>query len=324
MIRGYLRYRRAMLCAALMALLVFPCVMALCGIGFTMIAYAALVYAFVIAVFVALDAGRYAQKVKSLTEISENLTSTSHEYPRAENNIEHLYSQIIASLYRIMDNERSGLALAHAEQIDYYTLWLHQIKTPIAAMRLTLENDPNPDPVCAQELFKIERYVEMALQFVKLRGPESDLVLAPCDVDRVLRETVRRYATLFIAKGLGVDFAPTDIVAVTDEKWLSFIVGQLLSNAAKYTPEGSVKIYGAADRFTVEDSGIGIRSEDLTRIFEKGYTGFNGRLDKRASGLGLYMASQAAQMLGLSLSVRSAVGVGTAMTVVFGSLPKQD
>ncbi len=317
MIRGYLRYRRSMLCAALMALLVFPAVMALCRVGWDMIAYAALVYGFVIAVFVALDSFRYKQKVDSLSEIRGHITHTRHDYPLAENNIEHLYSEIIASLYALMERDRASLASAYAEQVDYYTMWLHQIKTPIAAMRLAIEKDKSADPVYELELFRIERYVEMALQYVKLRAVANDLVLAPCAVDAVITDSIKKYATLFISKNLSADFEKTGLTVVTDEKWLAFLIGQLLSNAAKYTERGGVRIYREGCGFCVEDSGIGIRAEDIDRIFEKGYTGFNGRLDKRASGLGLYMAAKVAKELGVTLSARSQVGKGTVMTVTF-------
>ncbi len=317
MIRGYARYRRTMLCAALAAVCVFPAVMLLCSLQVSFVAYAVLIYVFIILGFICFDVFRYWNKVARLSEIKENIGYTQHEYPSQENNIEQLYSGIIAELYKLMDSERSELVGAHSEQVDYYTMWLHQIKTPISAMRLAMDSVGEPNPVYEQELFKIERYVEMALQYVKARNIENDLCLETTKVDDVLRECIKKYKTPFIYKGLSMDFEPTGLVVITDRKWLSFIVEQLLSNAIKYTPSGGIKIYRAANGFVVEDTGIGIRSQDLPRIFEKGYTGLNGRLDNRASGLGLYMANTAAKELGITLAADSQLKKGTRMSVIF-------
>lgn len=317
MIRGYIRYRRTMLCATVAALGVFPAVMLLCSVPLNIVLYSAAIYLFIIFGFVGFDLFRYSAKVKRLAEIESNITRTIHEYPESENNIEKLYSGIIASIYRLMDEERRDLTAAYGEQVDYYTMWLHQIKTPISAMRLAIENDEHKNPVYEQELFKIERYVEMALQYVKLRNIENDLRLETYDLDEIILECIKKYSTPFIYKNLSVDFKRTKLRVITDKKWLSFIIEQLLSNAVKYTMTGGLKIYKSGYGFTIEDSGIGIRSEDLARIFEKGYTGYNGRLDGRASGLGLYMANNIAKCLSLSLSVSSKVSKGTKMTISF-------
>ena len=318
-VKGYLRYRRSMLSAAAVAFVVFPSIIWLAGAGMTTALYAAGIYAFILAVFIMIDIPRYSGKVKRLGEIAENLSHTTHDYPEQENNIEQLYSSIIEALYALMDEERLAIVEDYSEQVDYYTMWLHQIKTPIAAMRLALDSGESCAQICERELFDIERYVEMALQYVKLRGISGDLRIAPTELDEVLRGCIKKYSVPFIYKNLSVDFEPTGLVVTTDAKWLAFITEQLLGNAVKYTNEGGVKIYAVGRGFAVSDSGIGIRSEDLERIFEKGYTGFNGRLDKRASGLGLYMAREIASRLGITIKAASKVGEGTTMTVEFGA-----
>ncbi len=317
MIKGYLRYRRTMLCAALAACATFTAFMLLLRTDTNTIIYANMLYVFVIGVFVVFDLFRYKEKVARLADIKDSLTHTAHDYPESENNIEKLYSDIISSLYGLMDRERGEIIKEYSEQVDYYTMWLHQIKNPIAAMRLAIEGDSTADPVYEQELFKIERYVEMALQYVKLKNPENDLVLECVDIDPVIRESIKKYKTMFIYKRLGADFKETGQTRITDKKWLAFIVEQILSNAVKYTERGGISIYAVDSGFAIEDSGIGIRAEDIERIFEKGYTGFNGRLNDRASGLGLYMASTVAKSLGIELSVSSRPGKGTVMSVLF-------
>ena len=159
----------------------------------------------------------------------------------------------------------------------------------------------------------------MALQYAKMENMSDDLVLHRQSLDLLVLESIKKYAELFILRGLGVDFARTGLFITTDGKWLAFILGQLLSNAAKYTLQGGVRIYGDAESLTIADSGIGIRPEDLQRVFDRGYTGYNGRLDKKASGLGLYMANKVAGTLDMTLSIRSAPGEGTAVTLHFGA-----
>lgn len=320
MIRGYLRYRRAMLCAALAVCGIFMCVLLLSGGDKTSVWYAVGLTAFVLAVFCLFDFFRFRAKITRLREISENLTDTAHEYPPSENNIEQLYSGIIASLYDLMEADRRAIRADYSEQLEYYTMWLHQIKTPIAAMRLAGQSGKADGPVVEQELFKIEQYVDMALRYVKLRNLENDLVIEACALDDIVRACLRKFSSQFIYKGLSVDFEETGLTVTTDSRWFSFILEQLISNAVKYTASGGVRIYRAYTCLVVEDSGIGIRPQDIARIFEKGYTGYTGRLDHKASGLGLYMARSTAQKLGLALRAESEPGRGSRFSVELGSV----
>lgn len=210
-----------------------------------------------------------------------------------------------------------------AECRDYYIMWTHQIKTPISAMRLLLENgesyDKNMFPM-REELFKIEQYAEMALTFQRLENISSDLVLQEYDLYTMLKNAVRKYAVLFINKGLGIELQETELKTVTDEKWFSFCVEQLLSNSIKYTAKGKIIVRadtaGTDSRdqrilLTIEDTGIGIRPEDLPRIFERGFTGYNGRLDKKSTGIGLYLCRKIFVHLGIAVRVESEEGKGT-------------
>lgn len=324
MIRGYLRYRRAMLFAVLSASAIFSAVMLLSGVYRAgAVLYALGLTAFVIGLFCLLDFFRFRAKVAKLDEISENLTDAAHEYPPSENNIEQLYSGIIASLYDLMERDRRAINADYAEQIEYYTMWLHQIKTPIAAMRLANQSGRTADPVVEQELFKIEQYVDMALRYVKLRNLENDLVLEECDLDGVVRACLRKFSNQFIYKGLSADFTQTGLRVTTDSRWLAFILEQLVSNAVKYTPRGTVRIYREYTCLVVADTGIGIRPQDMARIFEKGYTGYNGRLDHKASGLGLYLARATARKLGLALRAESEPGKGSRFYLELGPALKR-
>ena len=205
--------------------------------------------------------------------------------------------------------------------MDYYTLWAHQIKTPIASMRLRLQEDETPQArVLLSDLGRIERYVSMVLTYLRLEGSSTDYVIRETDLDSVLRPVFKQFAGEFISRKLKLDYTPVSKRVLTDEKWLSFVIEQLLSNALKYTPAGSVSVYLEEPAvLCVRDTGIGIAPEDLPRVFERSYTGLTGRADKRASGLGLSLCKQVCDRLGHGLSIESAPDRGTTVRVDLGA-----
>ena len=222
------------------------------------------------------------------------------------------YQAIIRSLQAQARRLAASAAARERETTDYYTAWAHQIKTPIAAMELTLRQEDSPQArQLLGELSRIEQYVEMALTYLRLDSPESDYVLRTCALDPIVRQAVKRFSAEFIGRRLRLDYAPVDCTLVTDEKWLGFVLEQLLSNALKYTRAGSIRIALQGQTLCIADTGIGIAPEDLPRIFDKGYTGLNGRADRKATGLGLYLCRRVCENLGIGLRAESAVGVGT-------------
>lgn len=203
------------------------------------------------------------------------------------------------------------------EAMDYYTLWTHQIKTPIAAMQLMLDSGEPDIALLKAELFKIERYTEMALGYIRLESMSDDMVLNDCDIHSVAASALRSYFPLFSTKKLSLDFEEFTLHAVTDEKWMSFVIGQLLSNSIKYTRKGGISIYAKGKVLYISDTGSGIAQDDLPRIFERGFTGYNGRMDKKATGLGLYLCRKITAKLGHTLAVSSEKGKGTVVSVDF-------
>ena len=203
------------------------------------------------------------------------------------------------------------------ESMDYYTTWVHQIKTPISVMRMTLEGeDTEEHRELSAELFRIEQYVEMVLSYLRLDSDSSDYVFQEYDLDSIIRQAVHKYAPLFVRKKLRLFYEPVNVKVLTDEKWLLFILEQILSNSIKYTQEGSVSITLTPDKvLNISDTGIGIAPEDLPRIFEKGFTGYNGRSDKKSTGLGLYLCKKAAGRLSHKISVQSKPGAGTVVSI---------
>ncbi len=280
--------------------------------------YAALLAAAAGLLFLVFDFLRYASHCRKTEFILAQELPVPEDLPLPFDYLEESYQQLIRRFYanRIADEERA--AVRYADLIDYYTLWVHQIKTPISAMNLLLQTEESAHTSeMSMELFKIEQYTEMVLQYLRLDSTANDFVLQPYELDEIIRQALRKYAKMFIGRKLSVDFSETHQKVLTDEKWMLFVMEQLLSNALKYTNAGKISIYGVADGqgFVIEDTGIGISAEDLPRIFEKGYTGFNGRLDKKATGLGLYLCRQILEKLGHRIEAESATGIGTKMSV---------
>lgn len=231
---------------------------------------------------------RFWRKHKILRKMEEAIFVTAEDLPETTTLIEEDYQHLIQRLVR-ENRQRQAAADSMLEDLtSYYTLWVHQIKTPIAAMDLLLQAGPDRATEMEIELQKIAQYVDMVLQYLRLDSTDKDLVLQRCQLDAVVRQTVRKYAKLFILKKIQLVFQETKWEVLSDEKWLCFLLEQLLSNALKYTPEGgkiSIFLEGETN-LVIADTGIGIAPEDLPRVFEKGFTGNNGRMDKKPLALG--------------------------------------
>ena len=220
----------------------------------------------------------------------------------------------------VLQQQKKLLAAKEQEQTDmleYYTIWVHQIKTPIAAMRLILQEEDSPrSRELLAQLFRVEEYVQMVLAYLRMHSESTDFVLQEYELDKIVRQAVHRYAPMFIRKRIVLELEPISCRVLTDEKWLGFAIEQLLSNAIKYTDTGRIRIYTEGrDTLVIQDTGVGIAQEDLPRIWEKGFTGYNGRMEQRASGLGLYLVKHSLERLGHRISIVSKVGVGTTVRI---------
>lgn len=263
---------------------------------------------------------RFWRKHKILRKMEEAIFVTAEDLPETTTLIEEDYQHLIQRLVR-ENRQRQAAADSMLEDLtSYYTLWVHQIKTPIAAMDLLLQAGPDRATEMEIELQKIAQYVDMVLQYLRLDSTDKDLVLQRCQLDAVVRQTVRKYAKLFILKKIQLVFQETKWEVLSDEKWLCFLLEQLLSNALKYTPEGgkiSIFLEGETN-LVIADTGIGIAPEDLPRVFEKGFTGNNGCMDKKATGIGLYLCRRVTNLLGHTISIASEPGVGTQVLLGLG------
>ena len=246
---------------------------------------------------------RYRQKAQTLCLVEKAPEINLDRLDETTDEVELLYREIIRKLDGMRMEVETDRHRSLEEMTDYYTMWAHQIKTPIFALRLLLQENPSANKEALAELFKIEQYVEMVMVYLRLNGG-SDLVLRECELDTIVRRAVRRFAGEFIGRKLKLCYEPLNVSCVTDEKWLLFVIEQVLSNALKYTRAGSITIELEAPKtLVIRDTGIGVAPEDLPRIFEKGYTGYNGRGDQKASGLGLYLCRLITQRLNGSLKL---------------------
>lgn len=238
---------------------------------------------------------------------------TQNEISASSDPIEKDYQEIIRKLKEEEAYSRQKTTSDYNNMVEYYTVWAHQIKTPIASMRLQIQSE---DTESARKLIgdlnRIEAYVEMVLTFLRLDSDSTDYLIKEYDLDEIIRPAIRKFSREFILKKLKLEYEPIEFKIITDSKWLSFIIEQVISNAVKYTSEGYVRIYMSEPGILcIEDTGVGISEEDLPRIFENGYTGFNGREDKRASGIGLYLCKRISDNLGHKIYAESKVGEGT-------------
>lgn len=302
-------------------------VMSLNGDSRDEIYYGLLVFFVFFAVLLACDFIRYRSRWMKLKELKNSISVTLAGLPETADALEQGYQELLEILFSEKFAVINKADAKEQDMVEYFTMWVHQIKTPIAALKLLLqEKEQNGGGrEEQQELFRIEQYVEMALQYMRLGSESTDFVLCRVKLDKVIKEAVHKYARQFIHKKICLKYESLDEEVLSDEKWLEFVIGQILSNAIKYTKQGCISIYiesgtgeGEGRRILViEDTGIGIRAEDLPRICEKGYTGYNGHSDKRSTGIGLYLCSRILTKLGHSLAVTSEEGKGTQVRISF-------
>ena len=269
-----------------------------------------------------LDFVNYRDSYKKLKFLEENILNDLEGLPKSLDIRIDYYHKIIEKLYEELEKLAQENRQKNTDMVDYYSMWVHQIKTPIAAMNFLLDNEEVDQKILQQELFKIERYVEMVLTYIRLDSTSSDYVITKINLDEVVKDTVKKYATLFINKKIKLNYVSHETMVISDKKWLSFAFEQILGNSVKYSSVGGeITIETYENKLVIEDNGIGIKEEDLPRIFEKGFTGFNGRYEKKSSGLGLYLCKKTLDKLGHHIEISSKVGEGTRIEITF---PKED
>ena len=268
------------------------------------------------------DFVNYRESYKKLKFLEKNILNDLEDLPKSLDIRIDYYHKIIEKLYEELEKLTQENRQKNTDMVDYYSMWVHQIKTPIAAMNFLLDNEEIDRKILQQELFKIERYVEMVLTYIRLDSISSDYVITKINLDEVVKDSVKKYATIFINKKIKLNYVSHETMVISDKKWLSFAFEQILGNSVKYSnANGEITIETCENKLIIEDNGMGIKEEDLPRIFEKGFTGFNGRYEKKSSGLGLYLCKKTLDKLGHHIEISSKVGEGTRIEITF---PKED
>lgn len=312
-IRGYIKQNIKVLLLFIVFALVFCIVFSLYNLETEAIYYSIILCAFIGLIYICINFINYYKKHIALYKLQNEIYISLNNLPTPKNLIEDDYTNLILNLNDEYKNFISKSDNAQKDMIDYYTMWVHQIKTPISAMKLLIQtSECEVSSDLSSELFKIEQYVEMVLSYIRLGSSENDFVIKEYNLDDIIKQAIRKYAPLFIRKKIALNFKNTNYTVLTDEKWLVFVIEQILSNAIKYTTKGTVSIYPLENKkLVIEDTGIGISEEDIPRIFDKGFTGYNGRTNKKASGLGLYLCKNILDKLSHKISIESEVGVKT-------------
>ena len=313
----YIKRNIGWIAATLLTLFAMCIIMELNGVAFSEWIYGGVICLFLVLVIGGIDFFRYYNRHRELIKMQKVIKLSVDALSMPGDQIEEDYQTLLQLVHEDKVKAVNDLENRKKDLMEYYTMWVHQIKTPIAAMQLLLQSEDTPkNREAAEELFRIEQYVKMALQYTRLDSETTDFLIQRYNLDDIVREAVRCYARLFIRKKISLNYQPLQVQVLTDEKWLEFVIEQVLSNAVKYTPKGSVSIYmEGSSTLVIEDTGIGIRKEDLPRVCEKGYTGYNGHTDKRSTGIGLYLSKRILEKLSHTIEIESEMGVGTRVKI---------
>jgi len=218
-------------------------------------------------------------------------------------------------------NLRNDFLAKEKELQEYFLIWIHQIKTPITAGKLICDGDIENENIknIKKELIYIEDYTNMALSYLKMSNHNTDMDISLVNLDDIIRPLIKKYAILFISNNIKLEYKKLNVKVITDSKWCMVVIEQLLSNAIKYTKNGTVSIsFNEKENYLeIKDNGIGIKDSDLPKIFDKGYSGFNGRQNQKSTGIGLFLVKQILDKLGQKIKLESKLGEGTSVKVYF-------
>ncbi len=298
------------ICTTIIFLLVFISE----NIAIDSIVYAFIISSFFFLVYFIIDYYYYIKKVKVLKQINENIFLKTNKLVHNNDEIELLYIEIIKQWEKLYNQEYLNNTKSMKEMSDFYTTWVHQIKTPIFALSLLIKDTPN-NSIMKSELIKIQQYSDMILGYLRLHESHNDLVIKEINLKDVISDVLKNFTAIFLAKNLRPILSIDDYYLKSDEKHLKFAISQIISNATKYSENDEIIISLKNNVIEITDKGIGIEECDIPRIFDKGYTGYSGRVDDKSSGLGLFLCKGTLDLLGFKISVISNKGINTSFFI---------
>ena len=326
LLNSYLKERKTNIIMYIVFVFVFALIFKLHGVDVKIALYPAIICIVLWGLYAAFRFYGYCRKHLHRAELSNHIEITLKNLPKPESLLEEDYQNLLNVLTECNRLQLSETNQKYSHMREYITLWVHQMKTPITAINLLINEFDNDDKnKIKEQLFELEGYLDTALQFMRLDTMSSDLLLKEYSLMQIVKQGIKYYSKVFISKGISLKLSEFNTTVVTDEKWLLFVIKQILSNALKYTDEGSISIYAAPHKtLVIEDTGIGISEEDINRSFEKGFTGYNGRLDKKATGIGLYLSKQILDKLNHDIKIYSQLAIGTKVEIsLTSSLPRK-
>ena len=315
----YLRQHVGRLAAALVCAAVYSAVFILYGFPWQGLLYPTALSFLIFMIYSIIDFLRVRKRYLLIADIAQRGADALPLLPRSSGPDDEAYKELAARIASDCAAVKAEADKRAEAENEYFTLWAHQIKTPLASMRLNLSGeDSRLSRRLNADLTRTEQYVDMAMAYLRLGSENRDLVIREYPLDDILRSAAKKFAVEFINRRLTLDMEATGAKVVTDEKWLSFVIEQIFSNSLKYTSQGGIRVYLEQPmNLVIADTGVGIPKEDLPLVFERGYTGTSGRTDRHSSGIGLWLCRRICDMLGHGLTAASPGenGVGTEIRI---------
>lgn len=274
---------------------------------------------------------RYFQETKYIKALVNSLANEKgldfilESFPVGHSSFEKTLSTTIDTFVLVAKEELNVLKVEHLEENDHILTWIHEVKTPLTSLKLMIDSleDRNAQKKLEVEWLRIHLLLDQQLHNTRFSTIEKDYMIEEVDIQKILHMQIKEFQPWCIQKNIGFDLENTEVKVMSDQKWLAFIVRQLISNAVKYSNAGSeIHIRTSIDDtghviLMIKDSGIGISQADLPRIFEKAFTGAIGRQTTASTGMGLYLAKNVTEHLGIHIFVSSTIGEGSTFSLQF-------
>lgn len=231
--------------------------------------------------------------------------------------------EILKHVTKAMNDEIASYKISQDEYREYIETWIHEIKIPISCIDLICQNNRNDiTKKISEETVRVDSYIEQALYYARSKNVASDYSIRRLSLDSLVKAAVKKHSKQLIGCGAQVKLDNLDYTVYADEKWLHFIIGQIIANSIKYKEDALTLWFSASENqeniiLSIRDNGIGISESDLGRVFEKGFTGENGRAFAKSTGIGLYLCKELCNKMYLGLEAQSSVGNGTTIHIIF-------
>lgn len=272
----------------------------------------------------------YRRKKSFYDDIERNVEQLDEKYLVVEmlqtpNSLEEqMLEKVLQETAKSMLENVNSYKYAQQEYKDYIELWIHEIKLPIATSKMIIENNKNDvTRRIDEELNEIEGYIEQALYYARSNHANKDYCIAKCKVKDIVNPAIKNNKQILISQKIKIEIHNGEVELYTDVKWCNFMLNQLIQNSVKYRcNENSEIVFTAEEKrdcvvLAIRDNGIGIKEGEVERVFDKGFTGTNGRIGKKSTGIGLYLCKKLCDKLGLGIELSSKEAEGTEVRMVF-------